>query len=98
MPSKARRKRGNWFHHSLPFWLILPTILVLLVTQVYPGLYTIWLSLQTRRPAGWEFVGANNYKRLFEMSLFGESVGHTVVFLVGFVTLTLVAGFLLALL
>ncbi|MFN8495800.1 MAG: sugar ABC transporter permease [Caldilineaceae bacterium] len=98
MQPKAHRKRGNWFHHSLPFWLILPTILVLLVTQVYPGLYTIWLSLQTRRPAGWEFVGANNYKRLFEMSVFGESVGHTVVFLVGFVTLTLVTGFLLALL
>lgn len=98
MPSKVRRKQGNWFHHSLPFWLILPTIVVLFVTQVYPGLYTIWLSLQTRRPTGWEFVGANNYKRLFEMSVFGESVGHTVVFLVGFVTLTLVAGFLLALL
>ena len=98
MPSKVRRKQGNWFHRSLPFWLILPTILVLFVTQVYPGLYTIWLSLQTRRPTGWEFVGANNYKRLFEMSIFGESVGHTVVFLVGFVTLTLAAGFLLALL
>jgi len=98
MPSKVRRKQGNWFHHSLPFWLILPTILVLFVTQVYPGLYTIWLSLQTRRPTGWEFVGANNYKRLFEMSVFRESVGHTVVFLVGFVTLTLIAGFLLALL
>jgi len=98
MPSKVRRKQGNWFHRSLPFWLILPTILVLFVTQVYPGLYTIWLSLQTRRPTGWEFVGANNYKRLFEMSVFGESVGHTVVFLVGFVTLTLAAGFLLALL
>lgn len=98
MQPKTRRKQGNWFQHTLPFWLILPTILVLLVTQVYPGLYTIWLSLQTRRPTGWEFVGASNYKRLFDMSLFGESVGHTIVFLVGFVTVTLVVGFVLALL
>jgi len=98
MPLKSRRKRGNWFHHSLPFWLILPTMLVLLVTQVYPGLYTIWLSLQTRRPTGWEFVGSSNYTRLSGMSLFGESVGHTIVFLVGFVSVTLITGFLFALL
>jgi multiple sugar transport system permease protein len=98
MLSKPRRKRGNRLRHSLPFWLILPTILVLLVTQVYPGLYTIWLSLQTRRPSGWEFVGVNNYTRLSGMSLFGESVGHTIVFLIGFVTVTLVTGFVFALL
>lgn len=98
MPLKSRRKQGNWFHHSLPFWLILPTMLVLLVTQVYPGLYTIWLSLQTRRPTGWEFVGSSNYTRLSGMSLFGESVGHTIVFLVGFVSVTLITGFLFALL
>jgi len=95
---KSRRKQGKWFHHSLPFWLILPTILVLLVTQVYPGLYTIWLSMQTRRPSGWEFVGGSNYTRLSGMSLFSESVGHTIVFLVGFVTVTLITGFLFALL
>ncbi|MCX6050142.1 MAG: sugar ABC transporter permease [Chloroflexi bacterium] len=98
MLSMSRRKVGGWFNRSLPFWLILPTILVLLVTQVYPGIYTIWLSLQARQPTGWTFVGGNNYKRLFDMGQFGESVGHTVVFLVGFVVVTLVVGFLFALL
>ncbi len=98
MLSKSRRKQGNWLQHSLPFWLILPTVLVLLVTQVYPGLYTIWLSLQTRRPTGWEFVGGSNYTRLSDMSLFGESVGPTIAFLIGFVSVTLVMGFLFALL
>jgi ABC-type sugar transport system permease subunit len=94
----SRRRVGKWFHDTLPFWLILPTLLVLAVVQLYPALYTVWLSLQTRRPTGWEFVGANNYTRLTQMSVFGESVGHTIVFLVGFVTLTLVLGFGLALL
>lgn len=97
MLSRVRRKKG-WFAHSLPFWLILPTVLVLVVTQVYPGLYTVWLSLQTRKPNGWEYVGGANYTRLFGMGLFAESVGHTIVFLAGFVFVTLVAGFGIALL
>lgn len=94
---KKRSKRG-WLHGSLPFWLLAPTVLILLVVQVYPGLYTIWLSLQRRNPDGWEYIGLRNYERLTEMSIFSESVGHTIVFLVGYVTLTLVAGFMVALL
>ncbi len=86
------------FRNALPFWLILPTIVVLLVVQVYPALYTIWLSLREREPAGWTFVGLKNFERLFGMGLFGESVGHTVVFLVGYTSLTLVLGFIIALL
>lgn len=96
--NRTHRKRGGWLRHSLPFWLLAPTILILLIVQVYPGLYTIWLSLQTRQREGWEFVGLANYQRLFQMSLFSESVGHTIVFLVGFVACTMVAGFLVALL
>lgn len=88
----------HWLRHSLPFWLLLPTVLVLAITQIYPGLYTIWLSLQTRQPAGWEYVGLKNYERLWSMGLFAESVGHTLVFLLGFVTLTLAIGFGIAVL
>jgi ABC-type sugar transport system permease subunit len=72
--------------------------LILLIVQVYPGLYTIWLSLQTRQPDGWQYVGLRNYERLTEMSLFTESVGNTIVFLIGFVALTMAAGFGVALL
>jgi ABC-type sugar transport system permease subunit len=98
LSTRIRRRRGGWLHGSLPFWLIAPTVLILLVVQVYPSLYTIWLSLQTRQPSGWKYVGLGNYQRLTEMSIFSESVGHTIVFLVGFVVLSLVAGFGVALL
>jgi ABC-type sugar transport system permease subunit len=94
----SSRKRRGWLRRSLPFWLISPTILILLIVQVYPGLYTIWLSLQTRQPDGWQYVGLRNYERLTEMSLFTESVGNTIVFLIGFVALTMAAGFGVALL
>jgi ABC-type sugar transport system permease subunit len=84
--------------NSLPFWLILPTVIVLLAIQVYPALYTVWLSLQEREPSGWTFVGFKNFERLLGMGLFDESVGHSIIFLVGYAGLTMVLGFIIALL
>ena len=92
----TRLKQSNWARNSFPFWLILPTIIALLIVQVYPALYTIWLSFQERSPAGWEFVGTKNFERLFAMSIFDESIGHTIIYLVGYVGLTLIIGFFTA--
>jgi multiple sugar transport system permease protein len=96
LPRQAikRRKRRNY----LPFWLILPTLIVLLIVQVYPALYTVWLSFQEREPLGWTYVGGQNFNRLFGMGLFSESVGHTLVFLIGYASLTMTLGFIVALL
>jgi ABC-type sugar transport system permease subunit len=91
-----RRRKESRTDKWLPFWLISPTILVLLIVQVYPALYTVWLSLHEREPQGWVPVGLGNFRRIFATSLFRESVGHTVVFLVGYVLVTLVLGFLVA--
>jgi multiple sugar transport system permease protein len=93
-----RRKGRGRSRNTLPFWLILPTIVVLLAIQVYPALYTVWLSLQERDPTGWNYVGAQNFERLFDMGVFGESIGHTVVFLIGYTTITLFLAFIIALL
>ena len=80
----------------VPFWLILPTILVLLAVQVYPIFYTFVLSVQERQPDGWVFVGLHNFELLLDSSSLGESAGHTVVFLVGYAGLTLILGFIIA--
>lgn len=94
-----RRLHKSWKRRNyLPFWLILPTIVILLIVQVYPALYTVWLSTQEREPSGWTYVGLENFDRLFGMGLFAESAGHTVVFLVGYASLTLILGFIIALL
>jgi multiple sugar transport system permease protein len=92
--AKRRRRRFNW----LPFWLILPTILILLAIQVYPFFYTIVLSLRERKPSGWVYVGTRNFERLFGSAQTGESLGHTLVFLVGYAALTLSLAFFIALL
>ena len=88
------RRRHDW----LPFFLISPTILVLLAIQVYPALYTVVLSVQERQRAGWEFVGLRNFEILLGSSALGESAGHTVIFLVGYAGLTLTLAFVVALL
>ena len=85
-----------WFRKSLPFWLILPTAIVLIFVQFYPAFYTGWLSFQDRTPQGWDFVGFSNFTRLFRTSLFAESIGHTVIFLVGYTCLTTFLAFLIA--
>ena len=89
-------KKQKWFRNSLPFWLILPTVITLIVVQVYPTLYTVWLNMQEREPAGWTFVGFYNFERLFNLGQFGESVGLTIIFIVGHVLLTMVGGFFTA--
>jgi multiple sugar transport system permease protein len=94
-PKKAKpRHRRNW----LPFWLILPTVLVLLAIQVYPVFYTLVLSVQQREPTGWEFVGLKNFEVLLDSRALGESAGHTLIFLVGYASLTLTLSFFIALL
>ncbi len=92
--ARPQRRRRDWF----PFWLILPTVLVLLAIQVFPALYTIWLSFQTYRPTGWQYVGLRNFDRLFGSSAFVESIGLTVIFIIGYCVLTLGLGFIIALL
>jgi ABC-type sugar transport system permease subunit len=91
-----RQRKGSRTDKWLPFWLIIPTVIVLLIVQVYPALYTVWLSLHEREPQGWVMVELENFRRIFNTSLFREAVGHTVVFLVGYVVLTLVLGFFIA--
>ena len=85
-----------WFRKSLPFWLILPTAIVLIIVQFYPAFYTAWLSFQKRTPQGWESVGFDNFTRLFRTGLFAESVGHTIIFLTGYTVLTVTLAFIIA--
>jgi ABC-type sugar transport system permease subunit len=91
-----RRRKESRTDNWLPFWLIAPTIIILLIVQVYPALYTVWLSLHEREPQGWVAVGLENYERILGTSLFREAVGHTIVFLVGYVVVTLTLGFVIA--
>lgn len=71
--------------------LLLPGIVIIGAIQLYPVLYTFWLSFR-RTEAGTGqliFVGWQNFQRLLQSSAFSESLVHTVIFLLGYVVLTM---------
>ncbi|MBC8160120.1 MAG: sugar ABC transporter permease [Roseiflexaceae bacterium] len=84
----------------LPFWLLLPGLLVVAGVQIYPALFTVYLGFHSVEPSSGQYIfrGLANFQRLLRTSLFYESLGHTAVFLIGYVALTLVGAMLVALL
>jgi ABC-type sugar transport system permease subunit len=91
----ARTGRVNKF---LPLWLLLPTILVLLAVQIYPTLYSFYLSLNQTRGGELIFVGLDNFQRMFRDIEFGRSLSRTFVYAGWYLVLTIGLGLLLAVL
>jgi ABC-type sugar transport system permease subunit len=87
--------------YFLGYLFITPAMVVVLVISLYPLLYEIWLSLTDwyllRSPAP-IFHGLVGFQRLIEDPIIWESLGHTIAWTVGTVTLEFVFGLLLALL
>lgn len=88
------RRHSNW----LPLWFLLPTILILLVMQVYPSLYSIYLSTTRVRGGVLMDVGIDNFVRLFSSPSFQDSLGHTAVYTGGYIIFTMLFGMMIALL
>lgn len=81
---------------------LMPAVIFLLITSVYPLLYSLrlsfysWnMSVPTSRPV---FIGLQNYTRLFQDPAFLSSVRITFIFVVSAVTIEFVLGMVLALL
>lgn len=91
------RSRQAFMTRTLPFWLLLPTVLLLLVIQVYPALYSLFISTQEFRAGDMTFVGLRNFERVFGSSTFSQSLWLTFFFLLGYATLTLASSFAVAL-
>lgn len=78
--------------------MLAPAIFVLLVLQVYPGLYSIYLAFHRQRQQVEQFVGLDNFHILFRMPQTWESIRHTLVYTSAYVILTTVLSLGLALL
>jgi len=84
-------------------WLFVgPTIALLLAFNIFPLLWTIWLSFtnfRANRPnAAVEWLGIDNYRRVLGNEAIWENMRATAHFLVSSIALQLVLGFVLALL
>ncbi len=78
-----------------------PMMIVLLIVAVFPVLYSFWISLfdlKLTRPHRVPFVWFGNYAKVFQDSLFWESVARTTTFTVTSVAAVMVIATLMALL
>jgi len=86
----------------LPYWLLVPSFIIVLATTIYPLAYSFitsfraWDMTESRTPQG--FVGFDNYIYAASESAFLNSLWVTFIFVFASVTLTVVLAMALALL
>lgn len=95
MPQTFSRGRN---HRWLPLWFLLPSIVVLLALQIYPTLYSVYLSTTRVRRGEFLHVGLANFERLLQTPSFWESLRVSLIYSVSYITLTVCLGLSLALL
>src|SRR5262245_34584241 len=81
----------------LPYWLIAPTIVVLLSLSIYPLIYAVKISFQTGAgdAARWTFA---NFTRLASDRFFLEALAHTFIYAAIALTFEFLLGLGLAIL
>lgn len=98
-PAPPARRRGD----RLPYWLILPSVVVLAAVLAWPLIQLFSLSFQQYRlkellKGAGTFVGVKNYQDILTDSFFWVVVGRTVAFTAVAVALTMLLGTGIALL
>ena len=95
-----RRPSAGWLDRHAPYLLIAPTLLGILLVDVYPLLFNALISLQERKIATRDplFVGLRNYAAVIWDPEVLHSLKVSVVFTVVSVSLSYVIGLVLALL
>lgn len=81
--------------------MIAPSVAVLLVWMVVPLGLTLWFSFQNYnilRPERQSFAGFDNFYYVYTDPAFWQSIGNTLMIVIGVLAITLILGILLALL
>jgi sorbitol/mannitol transport system permease protein len=98
VPDKRELSQGELWKRRAP--LLPALILAILLTQI-PFLFTLWYSFRSwnlLRPGSDQFVGLENYGKVFTDDLFRNAVINTIVMTASTVILSLVLGIALAVL
>ncbi|MFX3632011.1 MAG: carbohydrate ABC transporter permease [Candidatus Pristimantibacillus sp.] len=95
-PKAKSRKQGNI--QKWPYLFALPFVLAFIIFQLYPIIYSFYLSLNDWNGIGDKtFVGLQNYIDLFTKDpLFFKSLYNTVIIMLMSLPLTLIVGIILA--
>jgi trehalose/maltose transport system permease protein len=102
----TREKKGrSWFKEEFgdperrtAYYMVLPSLLIIVVIAFFPILYGIVLSLTDSTVSAFgSFVGAENYVEMFQNPDFLEGLSNTVIFTVVSVALEFIIGLGIAL-
>ena len=95
----ARKSRAERDDARFAFWLVLPTLLVVIGVSIYPVAYAVWTSLHMINPAmgmnAW--VGLDNYRNVFVQQEFRTAAAVTFRFAASVTILTVLLGLGMAL-
>lgn len=97
-PKKKHPNEKTWWKKSYPYQLLFPALLLLVLIQVYPTLYTFNLSLNTLKGGKLIWVGLDNFTRLFNSSEIGNALKTTAIYAGSYVILVIVLAMCIALL
>ncbi len=106
MTTASSEKKGrSWFKEEFgdperrtAYYMVLPSLLIIVVIAFFPILYGIVLSLTDSTVSGFgSFIGLENYVEMFQDPDFRVSLSNTVIFTVVSVTLEFIIGLAIAL-
>lgn len=81
------------------FFMVMPTVIGLMILNIYPLLRTVYMSFFKSGSFGkWAFVGLDNYMKMFQSDSFWTITKNTLVFMVMTVPVTVIFGLLIAVL
>lgn len=83
---------------SFPYLLLIPAVFVLVAAQVYPTLYSFYMSMNKLRGGSLNWIGFGNYQKLLASGDFYDAIVRTLVYAGGYLGLTLILGLGIALL
>lgn len=81
------------------FFMVMPTVIGLIILNIYPLLRTVYMSFFKSGAFGkWTFVGLDNYIKMFQSASFWTITKNTLVFMVLTVPVTVIFGLIIAVL
>jgi ABC-type sugar transport system permease subunit len=92
-----KREKGT-LRKFVPLWMMLPALAFLLILQLYPTIYAIFISLTRQRRGVFEFMGLTNFELLLTNSDFHDAIARTITFSGWYVVVTMALGLLVAVL
>jgi multiple sugar transport system permease protein len=95
--AKRSQKKSSQRKRLLPYLLVSPYLIFVIVFVVFPVLFCFFLTFNKWNIISpMKFIGTDNYSRLFHDRLFWKAIGNTLKFLLLHIPLQLVISLFLA--